>query len=410
MDVECGHAYQAIPEAVKAGLLTEEELDRNLKRVIVARIRLGEIDGIDPWANIPEESVEGPDHQALALKMAEETMVLLQNRGGILPLSPEEPVAVVGPNADDTTMQWGNYSPVPKETVTLLAALKERQKDVKYVKGCGHIDAAEDFDAVLKALEGVETVIFASGITPFMEGEQGDAGGFPGFEGGDRTSIELPQVQRDLIAALHDAGKKIILVNFSGSAMALEPETRNCEAILQAWYPGQMGGTAIANVLYGDCNPSGKLPLTFYASTEQLPDFSDYGMKERTYRFFSGKPLWVFGYGQSYTTFKVGRVRVKDGKVVVKVRNTGKCDGDEVVQLYIRRPADKEGPIRTLRAFKRVSVPAGETVKVEIPLTEDTFLWWDEAAQDMVPTHGRYVLQVGTSSAKEDLRCRRYRL
>ena len=178
---------------------------------------------------------------------------------------------------------------------------------------------------------------------------------------------------------------------------------------MQAWYPGQMGGTAIANVLYGDCNPSGKLPLTFYASTEQLPDFSDYGMKERTYRFFTGKPLWVFGYGQSYTTFKVGRVRVKDGKVVVKVRNTGKCDGDEVVQLYIRRPADKEGPIRTLRAFERVSVPAGETVKVEIPLTEDTFLWWDNATQDMIPTHGRYVLQVGTSSAKEDLRCRRYR-
>ena len=409
VDVECGHAYQAIPEAVKAGLLSEEDLDRNLKRVIIARIRLGEMDGIDPWANIPEESVEGPDHQALALKMAEETMVLLQNRGGILPLAPEQPVAVVGPNADDTTMQWGNYSPIPKETVTLLAALKERQKDVKYVKGCGHIDAAEDFDTVLKALEGVETVIFASGITPFMEGEQGDAGGFPGFEGGDRTSIELPQVQRDLIAALHDAGKKIILVNFSGSAMALEPETRNCEAILQAWYPGQMGGTAIANVLYGDCNPSGKLPLTFYASTEQLPDFSDYGMKERTYRFFTGKPLWVFGYGQSYTSFKVGRVRVKDGKVVVKVRNTGKCDGDEVIQLYIRRPSDKEGPIRTLRAFKRVSVPAGETVKVEIPLTEETFLWWDEAAQDMVPTHGRYVLQVGTSSDPKDLRKRCYR-
>ena len=170
-------------------------------------------------------------------------------------------------------MQWGNYSPVPKETITLLAALKERQKDLRYVKGCAHLDGAEPFDEVISALDGIETVIFASGITPFLEGEQGDAGGFPGFEGGDRTVIELPQVQKDLIAALHGAGKKIVLVNFSGSAMALTEEAACCDAILQAWYPGQMGGLAIANILYGDCNPSGKLPLTFYASTKQLPDF-----------------------------------------------------------------------------------------------------------------------------------------
>ena len=408
VDVECGHAYQAIPEAIKAGLLTEADLDRNLKRVIIARIRLGEMDGIDPWNNLPEDIVEGSDHKALAQTMAEKSVVLLQNRG-ILPLADDVPVALIGPNADDTTMQWGNYSPVPKETITLLAALKERQKDLRYVKGCAHLDGAEPFDEVLSALDGIETVIFASGITPFLEGEQGDAGGFPGFEGGDRTVIELPQVQKDLIAALHGAGKKIILVNFSGSAMALTEEAACCDAILQAWYPGQMGGLAIANILYGDCNPSGKLPLTFYASTKQLPDFSDYNMKERTYRFFTGKPLWQFGYGLSYTTFKVGKPRVRDGKVVVRVRNTGKCDGDEVVQLYIRRPADKEGPIRTLRGYRRVFVPAGKSVKVEIPLTDDTFLWWDESAQDMVPVHGRYVLQVGTSSAKEDLRCRRYR-
>ncbi|MBP5566330.1 MAG: glycoside hydrolase family 3 C-terminal domain-containing protein [Bacteroidales bacterium] len=408
VDVECGHAYQAIPEAIKAGLLTEAELDRNLKRVIIARIRLGEMDSVDPWADLPESIVEGPDNKALAQFVAEKSIVLLQNKG-ILPLAPDVPVALIGPNADDTTMQWGNYSPIPKETITLLAALKDRQKELKYVKGCGHLDAAEPFDGVLAALDGVETVVFASGITPFLEGEQGDAGGFPGFEGGDRTVIELPQVQRDLIAALHEAGKKIILVNFSGSAMALEKEAACCDAIIQAWYPGQMGGLAIANILYGDCNPSGKLPLTFYASTGQLPDFSDYSMKDRTYRFFTGKPQWVFGYGQSYTTFKIGRVHVKGGNVVVKVRNTGKFDGDEVVQLYISRKKDKDGPIRTLRAYKRVFVPAGETVTVEIPLTEETFLWWSEKDQDMVPTHGRYVLQVGSSSAKEDLRCRRYR-
>ena len=409
VDVECGHAYQAIPEAIKAGLLTEEELDRNLKRVIIARIRLGEMDGVDPWAELPESIVEGSAHKSLALKMARESMVLLQNKGGILPLSTDIDIAVVGPNADDTTMQWGNYSPVPNETITLLSALRERLDGVNYVKGCGHIDGAEPIKDVLERLQCFNTVIFASGITPFLEGEQGDAGGFPGFEGGDRTVIELPQVQRDLIAALHEAGKKIILVNFSGSAMALEKEAEYCDAILQAWYPGQMGGLAITDILFGDYNPSGKLPLTFYASTEQLPDFSDYSMKDRTYRFFTGKPQWAFGYGQSYTTFKVGRVRVRGGKAIVKVTNTGSRDGEEVVQLYVTRKRDKQGPIRTLRAYKRVYVPAGKTVKVEIPLTEDTFLWWDEAAQDMVPTHGRYVLQVGTSSDPKDLRKRCYR-
>ena len=409
VDVECGHAYQAIPEAVRAGLLDEAELDRNLRRVLAARIRLGEIDGIDPWASLPEEIVEGPRHKALALKMAQESMVLLQNRGGILPLSSDMKIAVVGPNADDATMQWGNYNPIPKETITLLSALKARREDVVYIKGCDHITSPEPIADVLAGLDGIETVIFASGISAAYEGEQGDAGGFPGFEGGDRTSIELPQVQRNLIAALHDAGKKIILVNFSGSAMALEPECANCEAILQAWYPGQMGGLAIADVLYGDYNPSGKLPLTFYRNDSQLPPFSDYAMTGRTYRFFGGEPLFAFGYGQSYTTFKVGRPRIRKGKAVVTVKNTGRRDGEEVVQLYVSRPSDTEGPIRTLRAYKRVFVPAGKKVKVEIPLTEETFEWWDEEQQAMRPLPGRYRIEVGTSSASKDLRGRRFR-
>ena len=237
----------------------------------------------------------------------------------------------------------------------------------------------------------------------------GDAGGFPGFMGGDRTSIELPAVQRELIKSLKEAGKKIILVNFSGSAMALVPETGNCDAILQAWYPGQEGGTAITDVLFGDYNPSGKLPVTVYKDDSQLPPFVDYSMKGRTYRFFTDAPLYRFGYGLSYTSFKVRRMRIRDGKVVVKVKNTGKRDGDEVIQLYLTRPDDKEGPIRTLRGFKRVSIPAGKKVKVEIPISDETFLWWDEASQDMVPQPGNYVLQVGTSSAPEDLLRRKFR-
>ena len=409
VDVECGHAYQAIPEAIEKGLLTEAELDRNLKRIIISRIRLGEFDGIDPWKDLPEDIVECPKHKGLALKMARESMVLLQNKNDILPLKPNISVAVVGPNADDTTMQWGNYSPVPKETITLLSALKDRLNKVKYVKGCGHIDGAEPLESVLDQLKAFDLVIFASGITPFLEGEQGDAGGFPGFDGGDRTRIELPQVQKDLIAALHKAGKKIVLVNFSGSAMALTEEAENCDAMLQAWYPGQMGGYAITDVLFGDVNPSGKLPLTFYKGTDQLPDFKDYNMAGHTYRFFTGEPLYPFGYGLSYTTFKVGRVRVRHGNAVVKVTNTGSRDGEEVVQLYVSKKKDVGGPIRTLRGYKRVFIPAGKTVKVEIPLNDETFLWWSEKDEDMVPTHGRYVLQVGTSSDPKDLRCKKYR-
>ena len=409
VDVECGHAYQAIPEAIEAGLLDEKDLDRNLTRVIAARIRLGEIDGIDPWKDLPESIVEGPEHKALALKMARESLVLLQNRDGILPLAKDVRVALVGPNADDTTMQWGNYSPIPKETITLLGALKERFGEVEYVKGCGHVDAAEPLEEVLERLKAFKIVVFASGITPFLEGEQGDAGGFPGFEGGDRTRIELPDVQKELIAALAKAGKKVILVNFSGSAMALTDETEHCDAILQAWYPGQMGGYAIADVLFGDYNPSGKLPLTFYKGTDQLPDFKDYNMAGHTYRFFTGEPLWHFGYGLSYTTFKVGRPRVRDGKVVVKLRNTGSRDGEEVLQLYVSRKKDKAGPICTLRGYQRVFVPAGKTVKVEIPLTDETFEWWDAELQDMRPLPGRYVLAVGTSSDQKDLRTKKYR-
>ena len=408
VDVECGHAYHAIPEAVEKGLLDVSDLDRNLRRIIAARIRLGEFDGIDPWAHLPEEIVEGPEHKALSLKMARETMVLLQNKGGILPLKAGEPVALVGPNADDATMQWGNYNPIPNKTITLLAALKARLGDLPYVKGCGHVDEAEDIAAVLEQLEGVETVIFAGGISPHLEGEEMKVQ-IPGFAGGDRTSIELPAVQRDLIAALKAAGKKVVLVNFSGSAIGLEPEVGNCEAILQAWYPGQMGGTAVADVLFGDCNPSGKLPVTFYKNVEQLPPFDDYNMKGHTYRFFTGEPLWCFGYGQSYTSFKIERVRARCRKVVVKLTNTGDRDGDEVLQLYVSRPSDPDGPIRTLRGFKRVSVPAGKTACVKIPLSRETFSWWNARRGKMRPLRGRYVLQVGTSSDPAGLVSLRYR-
>jgi len=452
LDVECGSTFAKIPEAVAAGLLDEADLDRNLLRVLTERFRLGEMDGESPWDGLDASIVEGPEHRALALDMAHESMVLLRNNG-ILPLKGDEKIALIGPNADDAEMQWGNYNPVPKTTVTLLNAMQARVPGLVAFRGCGILDTqfmpepkgrfagvldmtdeqleaiakqyaigiddikeyahdererrnaflpALDEAAVLKQLEGVDVVVFAGGISPRLEGEEMPVQ-VPGFSGGDRTDIELPDVQRRLLKALHEAGKRVILVNFSGSAIGLVPEQETCDAILQAWYPGQEGGTAIVDLLFGDVNPSGKLPVTFYQNVAQLPEVEDYNMEGHTYRYFRGEPLYPFGYGLSYTTFACGEAKVKGKKIIIPVTNTGSRAGTEVVQLYVRKPDDTAGPIKTLRAFRRVTVPAGQTVEVTIPLDKETFLWWSEKDQDMAPVHGNYELLYGSSSADSDL-------
>ena len=458
LDVECGNTFAKIPEAVEAGLLDEADLDRNLLRVLTERFRLGEMDGESPWDGLDASIVESAEHRALSRDIAHESMVLLHNNG-ILPLQGGEKIALVGPNADDAEMQWGNYNPVPKTTVTLLQALQERVPGLVSVRGCGIMDTqympaprgrfagvldmtdeqleavakqyaigvedikeyvhdeqerrnaflpALDEAAVLKQLEGIDIVVFAGGISPRFEGEEMPVE-LPGFSGGDRTDIELPDVQRRLIKALHEAGKKVILVNYSGSAIGLVPETETCDAILQAWYPGQEGGTAVADILFGDVVPSGKLPVTFYRHVDQLPEVEDYNMQGHTYRFFRGEPLYTFGFGLSYTTFVYGDATVKGKKIIIPVTNTGDREGTEVVQLYVRKPDDAEGPLKTLRAFRRVTVPAGQTVEVTIPLDKETFLWWDEKAQDMVPVRGNYELLYGGSSADSTLKTVSYK-
>ena len=407
MDVECGNMTNLLPAAVAQGLLQESDLDEHVKRLLTVRFALGEMDFESPWDNIPESVLCSEEHKAQSLDIARKSLVLLKN-DGILPLAPDTKVALVGPNAADSVMMWGNYEGVPKRTVTLYDALKVRIPDLKYVKGCPHAAELEkepvDIDAVVASLDGFETVIFAGGITPRLEGEQMDDVDIPGFFGGDRTSIELPAVQKNLVAALVAAGKKVIFVNFSGSTIALKDEDKICSAVVQAWYPGQEGGTAVADLLYGEFNPSGKLPLTFYADDSQVKDFKDYDMKGRTYRYFTGTPLYAFGHGLSYSNFKYGRPKVKtlsDGSkvVMVKVKNRSRRDGDEIVQLYVSRPDDVDGPIKALRGVQRVSVPARRSVRVSIPLTEETFHWWDPEAGRVVYRTGAYVLHVGGSSA-----------
>ena len=266
-------------------------------------------------------------------------------------------------------------------------------------------------------MNGIDKVIFVGGIAPSLEGEEMPVN-IDGFKGGDRTSIELPKVQRDFLKALKEAGKQVIFVNCSGSAIALTPETENCDAILQAWYPGQEGGTAVADVLFGEVNPSGKLPITFYRNDAQLPDYEDYSMKGRTYRYFSD-PLFAFGYGLSYTTFDIedGTLKIEnanaDGSanpqssiinVQCSIKNTGARKGTETVQLYIRNLQDPDGPLKSLRGFQRVTLNPGETKTVSIQLDKKSFEFWDAETNTMRTKSGSYEILIGNSSQDKDLK------
>ena len=436
MDLECGSDIWGIPAAIEQGLITEDELNGSLVKLFEYRYRMGEMDDKSPWDNLPAERLCSKEHAELALKIARESVVLLEN-DGILPLSKTEKVAVMGPNAQELMVHWGNYNGYPLHTVSVLEGIKAKAVDVKYIPGVPYAAGSTvtsalgevtshivgevamrisydpnntdfDYDAFVKAAEGYETVIFAGGIAPCLEGEDMPVR-VPGFRGGDRETIQLPEVQKKLVKALKDAGKKVVFVNLSGSAVALTDEAANSDAVIQGWYLGQEAGTAIADVLYGDVNPSGKLPLTFYADDSQLADYESYDMKGRTYRYFEGKPLYPFGHGLSYTEFKISKGKVDkaaDGSMefVATVKNTGKRDGATVVQLYVSKEGDSEGTIKTLRGYKRVEVAAGKTAEVRIPMDEETFLWWNPETGRMNPMHGNYVLHYGETSDAEGLK------
>ena len=554
-DLECGQSYSSLVQAVKDGLIDEATLDRSLKRLMKARFELGEMDEDVSWRNIPYSVVDSKEHKALALKMAQEGLVLLQNKGNLLPLGKQLKVAVIGPNACDSVMQWGNYNGFPSKTITLLEGIRSYlpEAQVVYEPGCDHTsamaiqslfqqctaDGKQGFKAsywnkldtegnpdvtahintpfhfttagatvfapgvnlgnfaavyeatfrpeksdpvafsfqtqghatlsidgnkvatalnmknnrayVLQAEAGKEyqlridfrasegncatlnfdfgrevpvnfagsvqkvkdadVIIFAGGISPQLEGEEMPIS-IPGFKGGDRETIELPEVQTRLLGELKKTGKPIVLVNFSGSSIALTREAQLCDAILQAWYPGQAGGQAIASALFGDYNPAGRLPVTFYKSTSQLPDFEDYSMKGRTYRYMTETPLFPFGYGLSYTTFAYGDAQLSSNEVkkgtplslVIPVSNTGKYDGEEVVQVYLRRPGDSEGPVQALRAFKRVPVKKGETQQVTIELDDESFEWFDPQTNTMRPLAGEYEVLYGGTSDRSQLK------
>ena len=413
-DLECGSAYRGLVNALNEGKIKEEDIDRSLVRLMKARFELGEMDASTPWDSIPATVINSKKHQDLALEMTRKSLVLLENDKGILPLKPGTKVALIGPNANDSTMQWGNYNGFPGHTVTLHEGMKASIAPDKYIynKVCDHTqESSLDINAMLDIVRDAEVVIFAGGISPRLEGEEMPVE-VPGFRGGDRESIELPQVQRLALKALKEAGKRVVLVNFSGSAVGLVPESDNCDAILQAWYPGQAGGTAIADVLTGRYNPAGRLPVTFYKDVSQLPDFQDYSMKGRTYRYFQDTPLYPFGHGLSYTTFRYGKAKADAKKLPaghtltlnIPLKNSGKMDGEEVVQVYIRRLADTDGPIKSLRAFRRVALRAGEKQDVQIELPAEAFETFDTGTNTMRVLPGEYDIMYGGTSDSKALR------
>jgi beta-glucosidase len=363
--------------------------------------------------------VDSPAHAALALKSAEESMVLLKNTG-VLPLERHhlKRLAVIGANADVVPMLLGNYNGTPSHPVTILQGITEAAGpgiEVVAATGCplalkkGESPAAEspEFTAAVDLARTADAIIYVGGIDAQLEGEEMPVD-YDGFKGGDRTRIELPAVQTALVQALQATGKPVVFVNCSGSAIALPWEAEHLPAIIQAWYPGQAGGTALARMLFGDCNPSGRLPVTFYRSTEDLPPFEDYSMTNRTYRFFTGKPLYSFGHGLSYTRFQYGPVTLASERVAtdgivtvgVDVTNAGERDGDEVVQVYFRPPGPTalKLPRQRLCGFQRVRLLKGERTAVKLAIPVSTLRHWDPKGKSYVVESGDYLLEVGASS------------
>lgn len=409
-DLDCGEIFAYLPEAVERGLISESEIDESLARLLTIRFRLGAFDPVerDPYATVPYSILEADPHKAHALKMAHESMVLLKNNG-LLPLGHNlRRIAVLGPNADSPEVQLGNYNGFPSQIVTPLEGIRAKTgAEIVYLRASNYTTPEAGADEIRKAVEGADLVIYVGGISPRLEGEQGDAGRekLDGFLGGDRTGILLPKVQTQVMQLVKQAGIPLVFVPMSGSAVAFPWEAENADAILQAWYGGQAAGTAVADILWGDCNPSGRLPVTFYAGDEQLPDFNDYSMKGRTYRYFEGRPLYPFGYGLSYTTFAYDAPACtgetagtgESVKVTTRVCNTGNTSGDEVVQLYVSHPdAPQPKPIRALKGIKRVHLLPGEEQIVEFTLTaRDLALVGEDGTTACNP--GRISIYIGGS-------------
>jgi beta-glucosidase len=374
----------AIISAVRSGMLPEAVVDRALRRLFGARFRLGLFDPAAsvPYAGVPAADNDTEAHRQLALRVARESIVLLKNRDHLLPLKvAPKSIAVIGPNADSLDALLGNYSGTPSRPVTVLAEIRERfpAASVSYVEGTGLVGPAttpgQDARKALDAARAADLVVLVMGLSANVEGEEMKIDA-EGFAGGDRTSIDLPAPQQQLLERIQTLGRPTVLVLMNGSALAINWADAHVAAIVDAWYPGEEGGTALAQAIAGDFSPAGRLPVTFYRSVDQLPPFDDYSMNGRTYRYFNGEALYPFGYGLSYTKFSYRNARADRSEISAsqsvtisaQVTNAGALAGDEVVQLYLSRPGVAGAPLRALRGFSRVHLERGQTQTVQFEL------------------------------------------
>jgi beta-glucosidase len=416
-DVECGNVtYKSLVKAVQDGKLSEKEIDKSLKRLFTIRFRLGMFDPVEmvKYSQIPVSALESQPHKDHALKMARESIVLLRNKKNLLPLSKEiKKIAILGPNADNGNTQLGNYNGQPSVVTTVLQGIKDKLKDttkIFYARATNFVDSIEhDFNKLIDSVKDADVLIYVGGISPRLEGEEMKVSQ-QGFSGGDRTTIALPTIQTNFLKALKGAGKPIIFIMMTGSAVAIPWEAEHIPAIINAWYGGQAAGSAIADVLFGDYNPTGRLPVTFYKSDEDLPSFEDYSMANRTYRYFKGEALYPFGFGLSYTTFKysdlhLSKTTINKGESVkaeLTVSNSGKYKGDEVVQLYIAHEGIDYAPLQALKGFKRITLSPGQSQKVSFIITPDLLqLVNDKGNSTFIPGKARVII-AGCSPSKKN--------
>ena len=414
-EINCGWMYPHLMEAVSEGYITEDEIDTAVYRAMLARMKLGMFDDDADvhYASIPYEVNDCEKHHELSKQMARESLVLLKN-DKMLPLNKKRinTIAVIGPNADSKDALIGNYYGVPSEYYTVLEGIRKTAPDAKviYAPGCslsGNPESAWGekpewgFSEALAAAEAADAVVLVLGLTAELEGEESAATS----EGGDKTDIKMVGVQEALMQTVAKAGKPMVLVNMTGSCMDLRQAVTDCDAIIQAWYPGQFGGQAIAEAIFGEFSPSGKLPITFYNDMSQIPPFDDYDMENRTYKFFKGKPMYPFGYGLSYGKIEYYGIHIssdkisagQDIKVSIKCINRGKMDVSDVAQVYLHDDnASTRVPIQKLVGFKRISLPKDEEQLVTFTVkAKDMAIITDDGKEKIEP--GIFTLSVGGS-------------
>ena len=416
-DINCGVTYLYLLKALEQGLVTEEEITEAAVRAFTTRYLLGLFDG-SRYDDIPYEKVECEEHLEVAQQLTRESVVLLKN-DGILPLdaSAGRTIGVVGPNANSREALVGNYHGTSSRYITVLEGIQDRignQGRVLYSEG-SHLfqDRVENLawenDRIAEAVtvaKHSDVVVLCVGLNETLEGEEGDTGN--SYASGDKADLLLPAPQRKLMEAVFAVGKPVVVCLMAGSAIDLSEAQEKAAAVLQLWYPGARGGKAVAEILFGDCSPSGKLPVTFYRSLEGLPAFEDYSMRGRTYRYMEQEALYPFGYGLTYGDVQVESAGIAskdevsgDVTVQITVKNTGNTATGDVIQIYVK---DTESPLavpnHSLCAFTRVFLKAGESRELTVPVSRQAFLVVDEEGAH-VRGSGNYVLYVGTGQPDE---------